>query len=105
MYIQSRIRFEGKHVEIILNAWLIRFNCPRMNKIMYIFPFDFILLPLWVYMFLSYLIFLHKLHVGHIFRSLCRCTISKPGEYVDMVKAGIIDPVKVIRTALSDAAR
>lgn len=26
------------------------------------------------------------------------------GEYVDMVKAGIIDPLKVIRTALSDAA-
>nr|GMD85510.1 chaperonin CPN60-2, mitochondrial [Ipomoea batatas] len=26
------------------------------------------------------------------------------GEYVDMVKAGIIDPVKVIRTALVDAA-
>lgn len=26
-------------------------------------------------------------------------------EYVDMVKAGIIDPVKVIRTALVDAAR
>jgi chaperonin GroEL len=25
-------------------------------------------------------------------------------EYVDMVKAGIIDPVKVIRTALTDAA-
>lgn len=27
------------------------------------------------------------------------------GEYVDMVKAGIIDPLKVIRTALTDAAR
>ncbi|PNX84636.1 chaperonin CPN60-2 mitochondrial-like [Trifolium pratense] len=26
------------------------------------------------------------------------------GEYVDMVKAGIIDPLKVIRTALVDAA-
>jgi chaperonin GroEL len=26
------------------------------------------------------------------------------GKYVDMVKAGIIDPVKVIRTALTDAA-
>lgn len=26
-------------------------------------------------------------------------------EYVDMVKAGIIDPVKVIRTSLVDAAR
>ncbi|CAI9776947.1 unnamed protein product [Fraxinus pennsylvanica] len=26
------------------------------------------------------------------------------GEYVDMVKAGIIDPLKVIRTALTDAA-
>lgn len=30
---------------------------------------------------------------------------SKTGEYVDMVKAGIVDPVKVIRTALVDAAR
>ena len=29
----------------------------------------------------------------------------RPGEYVDMVKAGIIDPLKVIRTALLDAAR
>lgn len=27
------------------------------------------------------------------------------GEYVDMVKSGIIDPLKVIRTALVDAAR
>ncbi|KAH9612148.1 hypothetical protein KSS87_013310 [Heliosperma pusillum] len=27
------------------------------------------------------------------------------GEYVDMVKSGIIDPLKVIRTALADAAR
>ena len=26
-----------------------------------------------------------------------------PGEYVDMVKAGLIDPLKVIRTALVDA--
>jgi len=26
------------------------------------------------------------------------------GEYIDMVKAGIIDPLKVIRTALVDAA-
>lgn len=30
---------------------------------------------------------------------------SSSGEYVDMVKAGIIDPLKVIRTALVDAAR
>lgn len=30
---------------------------------------------------------------------------AQPGEYVDMVKAGIIDPLKVIRTALVDAAR
>jgi len=30
---------------------------------------------------------------------------SQLGEYVDMVKAGIIDPLKVIRTALVDAAR
>ncbi|WVZ55431.1 hypothetical protein U9M48_006091 [Paspalum notatum var. saurae] len=29
---------------------------------------------------------------------------SNAGEYVDMVKAGIIDPLKVIRTALVDAA-
>jgi chaperonin GroEL len=35
-----------------------------------------------------------------VFRS---CITS--GEYVDMVKAGIIDPLKVIRTALVDAAR
>lgn len=27
------------------------------------------------------------------------------GDYVDMVKSGIIDPLKVIRTALVDAAR
>jgi len=27
------------------------------------------------------------------------------GEYVDLVKAGIIDPVKVIRTALVNAVR
>lgn len=26
------------------------------------------------------------------------------GEYVDMIKAGVIDPLKVIRTALVDAA-
>ena len=31
--------------------------------------------------------------------------IRRTGEYVDMVKAGIIDPLKVIRTALVDAAR
>ena len=30
---------------------------------------------------------------------------SNSGEYVDMVKAGIIDPLKVIRTTLLDAAR
>jgi len=30
---------------------------------------------------------------------------ASQGEYVDMVKAGIIDPLKVIRTALVDAAR
>jgi chaperonin GroEL (HSP60 family) len=30
---------------------------------------------------------------------------AKTGTYVDMVKAGIIDPVKVVRTALVDAAR
>ncbi|KAH9713374.1 Chaperonin CPN60-like 2 [Citrus sinensis] len=29
---------------------------------------------------------------------------AKTGEYVDMVKAGIIDPLKVVRTALADAA-
>ena len=33
------------------------------------------------------------------------CLAWSAGEYVDMVKAGIIDPVKVIRTALVDAAR
>lgn len=26
------------------------------------------------------------------------------GEYVDMIKAGVIDPVKVVRTALVDAS-
>jgi len=29
---------------------------------------------------------------------------AQSGEYVDMIKAGIIDPTKVVRTALSDAA-
>ena len=29
---------------------------------------------------------------------------ANAGEYVDMVKAGIIDPVKVVRTALANAA-
>ncbi len=29
---------------------------------------------------------------------------AQSGEYVDMVKAGIIDPTKVVRTALQDAA-
>lgn len=29
---------------------------------------------------------------------------AQTGEYVDMVKAGIIDPVKVVRTAIQDAA-
>ena len=29
---------------------------------------------------------------------------AQNGEYVDMVKAGIIDPTKVVRTALQDAA-
>ena len=29
---------------------------------------------------------------------------ANKGEYVDMLKAGIIDPVKVVRTALSNAA-
>jgi chaperonin GroEL len=29
---------------------------------------------------------------------------AQTGEYVDMIKAGIIDPTKVVRTALSDAA-
>lgn len=35
-----------------------------------------------------------------LFKFLC-----KTGEYVDMVKAGIVDPLKVVRTALVDAAR
>jgi chaperonin GroEL len=29
---------------------------------------------------------------------------AQSGSYVDMVKAGIIDPTKVVRTALQDAA-
>ncbi len=29
---------------------------------------------------------------------------AQNGEYTDMVKAGIIDPAKVVRTALQDAA-
>jgi chaperonin GroEL len=33
------------------------------------------------------------------------CILPPVGECVDMIKAGIIDPVKVIRTALQDAAR
>ncbi len=33
-------------------------------------------------------------------------TVSTPqsGDYIDMVKAGIIDPTKVVRLALQDAA-
>ncbi len=30
--------------------------------------------------------------------------IAQGGKYVDMLKAGIIDPTKVVRTALQDAA-
>lgn len=37
--------------------------------------------------------------------SYCDDAFASIGEYVDMVKAGIIDPLKVIRTALVDAAR
>ncbi len=29
---------------------------------------------------------------------------AQTGEFVDMVKAGIIDPTKVVRTAIQDAA-
>ena len=29
---------------------------------------------------------------------------AQNGEYIDMVKAGIIDPTKVVRTAIQDAA-
>ena len=29
---------------------------------------------------------------------------AQTGEYVDLVKAGVVDPVKVVRTALQDAA-
>jgi len=36
---------------------------------------------------------------------MCAASCVWVGEYVDMVKAGIIDPVKVVRTALIDAAR
>lgn len=32
-------------------------------------------------------------------------SLCQAGEYVDMVKAGILDPLKVVRTALVDAAR
>ena len=30
--------------------------------------------------------------------------IASKGEYVDMVKAGIVDPLKVVRTTLVDAS-
>ena len=32
-------------------------------------------------------------------------SLPESGQYVDMVKTGIMDPLKVIRTALVDAAR
>ncbi len=37
-------------------------------------------------------------------RSLTRGYDAQEGKYVDMLKAGIIDPTKVVRTALQDAA-
>ena len=36
--------------------------------------------------------------------NLTRGFDAQSGTYVDMVKAGIIDPTKVVRTALQDAA-
>ena len=37
-------------------------------------------------------------------RNLTRGYDAQGGKYVDMLKAGIIDPTKVVRTALQDAA-
>ena len=37
-------------------------------------------------------------------RNLTRGFDAQAGKYVDMYKAGIIDPTKVVRTALQDAA-
>ncbi len=37
-------------------------------------------------------------------RNLTRGYDAQAGKYVDMLKAGIIDPTKVVRTALQDAA-
>jgi len=47
----------------------------------------------------------HPWHTPLTHPLLLSCFSFGAGEYVDMVKAGIIDPVKVIRTALVDAAR
>lgn len=51
------------------------------------------------------LIILYHLTFNLISRLSLANSGEKLGEYVDMVKAGIIDPLKVIRTALVDAAR
>ncbi len=37
-------------------------------------------------------------------KNLTRGYDAQTGKYVDMFKAGIIDPTKVVRTALQDAA-
>jgi hypothetical protein len=39
-----------------------------------------------------------------IFPDCCRGFDAQSGEYVDMVRAGIIDPTKVVRLALRNAA-
>lgn len=50
------------------------------------------------------LVYRCRLHT-HLNTKLIGIFAALPGEYVDMVKAGIVDPLKVIRTALIDAAR
>ena len=45
--------------------------------------------------------------VGKIARERSRTTFgfnAQTEEYVDMIEAGIVDPAKVVRTALQDAA-
>lgn len=62
------------------------------------FPFLFFFSPLVKWCLLYLLKYM-------ILKLICLVHASFTGEYVDMVKAGIIDPLKVIRTALVDAAR
>lgn len=45
----------------------------------------------------------HDISLHQLLKLCNEC--AKTGSYVDMVKAGIIDPLKVVRTALVDAAR